>query len=457
MRPLLLQLTSVEQSVGGGSGPSVSVLLFALIVSALTGLIFGTLPAVRASRGDPAQDLKSHARTTDRGGARFRSGLVVVQVAVSVVLLLGAGLLIRSLESLMSVDLGFDSEKLLTAEIQLPRDKYAERERRTQFYEDLTQALEAVPGVEKAGFISQLPVRQPGNNEPVYDAEDPPLDLVEARTAYFRAVLPGYFEAMGVPLLAGRDIEPTDVAGSPLVFVVNRAFVDSILKGRDPVGRRVVLDYEDVFEVVGVVDDVITGGLTDHRFPAMYGSHAQIPYFDMGMAVRTSVEPEIVTAAVRDGLWGLDPDVADPELATMEAVLSRSELGRRVRTSALGIFAGVAVLLALIGLYGLLTQSVVERRREIGVRVALGARPTDITEMVLKRGLSLVAIGIGIGLLGALGATRLLEQMLFRTAPTDPATFVVVSVIFAAVAFAACLLPAWRAVRVDPLTALQAE
>jgi len=457
LKPLLLQLTSVEGSAARGSGLSPTVLVFVVIVSALTGLIFGTLPALRASRGDLAQDLKSHGRTTDRSGARFRSGLVVAQVAVSIVLLVGAGLLIRSLASLMREDLGFDTANLITGEIQLPRDEYTDPERRTQFYTDLTRTVRAVPGVESVGLISQLPIRQPGNNEPVYDTEDPPVGLVEARTAYFRAVLPGYFEAMRVPLLAGRDIEPTDVAGSPPVFVVNQAFADSILRGRNPIGRQVVLDYEYTLEVVGVVGDVIIGGLGGQRFPAMYGSHAQIPYFDMGLAVRTFVEPEFMARALRDAVWSLEPDIPDPELVTMDILLSRSQLRRRVRTVALAIFAGVAVFLAVVGLYGVLAQSVVERHREIGVRVALGAGPRDITEMVLRRGLALVAIGLGIGLVGAFATSRLLERMLFQVAPTDPATFVAVSILFSTVAVVACLLPAWRAVRVDPMTVLQTE
>ncbi len=357
----------------------------------------------------------------------------------------------------MNEDLGFDPAKLITAEVQLPRGNYPEPGRRIQFYTELVRTLRATPGVEDVGLISQIPIRQPGNNEPVHDAEDPPIELVDARTAYFRAVLPGYFEAMRIPLLAGRDIEPTDGAGSPLVFVVNQAFADSILRGRDPIGRRVVFDYEHTVEVVGVVGDVTIGGLGDHRFPAMYASYAQAPFFDMGLVVRTIAEPESATRALRDAVRRLEPDIPDPEFVTMDAVLSGSQLRRRVRTAALAIFAGVALLLALVGLYGVLAQSVVERRREIGVRMALGAGPGDITEMVLRYGLSLVAAGIGFGLLAVIATTRLLEQMLFRVEPTDPTTLIAVIVLFTAVGAVACLLPAWRAVRVDPLTVLQAE
>jgi predicted permease len=421
LQPLLLQLTLVQPSTGPLAGPSPMVLAFVLVVSVLTGLIFGTLPALRASRPELAQDLKSAVRTTDRGGAKFRRGLVVVQVAVSVVLLVGAGLLIRSLASIMNEDLGFDTANLLTAQVTPPRGEYADPGRRIQFYTELTQTLQAVPGVESVGLISQLPIRQPGNNEPVHDTEDPPVGLVDAKTAYFRSVLPGYFETMGVPLLAGRDIETTDVTGSPLVFVVNQTFADSILKGREPIGRQVVLDYEYTFEVVGVVGDVISGGLGDRHFPAMYGSYAQLTFFDMGLAVRTAVEPQAAARSIRSAIWSLEPDVPDPELITMDSVLLDTQVRRRVRTVALSIFAGVAVLLAVVGLYGVL------------------------------------AIGIGIGLVVALAATRLLEQMLFQVEPTDPATLIVVSVLFGAVAVVACLLPAWRAVRVDPVAVLQTE
>jgi putative ABC transport system permease protein len=457
LQPALFHLTFVESVAGRGSALTTNVLAFVLVVSMLTGLTFGTLPALRASHVDLAQDLKSTARTTDRGGARFRNGLVVVQVAVTLILLVGAGLLIRSLASLMGDDLGFDTDNLITAEIQLPRDEYADPSRRIQLYTELVEVLQAVPGVERVGLISQVPIRQPGNNEPVYDLADPPTGLVEARTAYLRFVLPGYFEALGVPLLAGRDIAPTDVAGSPLVFVVNQAFADSILRGRDPIGRQVVLDYDNTFEVVGIVGDVIIGGLGVPRFPAMYIPYAQAPLFDMGLVVRTAVEPESAVGALRAAVRSLEPDIADPEVVTMDEILARSQVRRRVRTVALAVFAGVALLLALTGLYGVQAQSVVERRREIGVRVALGAAPGDITEMVLRQGLSLVAAGIGLGLLAALAATRLLEQMLFRVEPSDPATLIAVIVLFTAVAAVACLLPAWRAVRVDPLAVLQTE
>jgi len=457
LQPLLQQMTSTQLIDAPASPLSPTVLTFVVVVSTLTGLTFGTFPALRAARGNLAEDLKSGSRTTDRAGNRFRNGLVVAQVACSIVLLFAAGLLIRSLAALMTRDIGFHTENVITAEIQLPRAEYQDPGRRIGFYGALADELRAIPGVTDVGLISQLPIRQPGNNEPVYDADDPPVGLAQARSAYFRAVQPGYFGAMGIPLISGRDIEATDVGGSPLVFVVNQAFVDSILRGRDPLGRRVVMDYETTFEVVGVVGDVLTEGLAGSRFPVMYGSYGQIPFFDMGLAIRTATQPQSLILPIRAALGGLDPDIPDPDLIAMESLLSRSQAGRRARTVVLSLFAGVAVLLAVVGLYGVLAQAVVERRREIGVRVALGAGPNSITAMVMKRGLTLVAVGIGLGILGSLAASRLLERMLFQIRPGDPVTLVLVSVLFAGVAVVACLPPVRRAVRLDPISVLQAE
>jgi len=456
LQPLLLRFTAT-QTLTGLTGISPTVLCFVLLVAVLTGLTFGMLPALRASRAGLTQDLQSAARTTDRRGNRFRSGLVVAQVAVSIVLLFAAGLLIRSLSGLMSSDLGFESDNLITAEIQLPRAKYQEPQQRVQFYRELTERLEAVPGVANVGLITQLPIRQPGNNELVHDLEDPPVGLIESRSAYLRFVRPGYFDAMGIPMMAGRDIEETDIGGSPLVFVVNEAFVDSVLRGRDPIGRQVVLDYEYTFEVVGVVGDVLTGGLADTRFPAMYGSYGQNPSFDMGLALRTSVQSPSVMRALRTTLRAMDPDIPDAEMIEMRTLLSRSQASRRAQTVVLSLFAGVAVLLAVAGLHGVLAQSVVERRREIGVRVAMGAGPGSIIAMVMTRGLVLVALGIGFGLVGALVASRLLDHMLFQVTPGDPLTLIAASILFAAVAVAACLPPVLRALRVDPVSVLQAE
>jgi predicted permease len=459
LQPFFLQLMAVDIPSGANVGFPMSVLLFAIAVSVATGVLAGTVPALRVSRSDLHEELKSGVRSTDAGGTRFRSGLVIVQVALSVVLLIGAGLLIRSLASLMGTEPGFDARNLLTAEIRLPSTEYQERERRIQFYTRLVEDLSAVPGVEGVALINQLPIRNPGNNIYVHDEENPPLDPADVRSAYIRAVLPGYFETLGIPLLSGRAIEATDVGEALPVLVISQKMADSIFPGVNPVGRRAVVDFGQpvTFEVVGVVADVKMTSLVGGEFPTMYGSYLQIPYLNMGIAVRTAVTPTSLVGSLRDAVWALNSDIPVADAQTMENVIARTLTSRRVRTVALAIFGGVALLLATVGLYGVLAYYVTRRYHEIGIRVALGARSGDVVRMVLRRGIALVAVGIVIGLAGAFAATRLLEDMLHNVEPADPATFAFASFFFLAVAIIACLLPAWRALRVDPLVALQAE
>jgi putative ABC transport system permease protein len=458
LREAFLQLLSIEPAAAGASLP-IPVLLFALATSLITGLLAGLVPAIRASRDDLWADLKAGVRTTDAGGTRFRSGLVVAQVSVSVVLLVGAGLLIRSFDRVAGIDPGFDTRNLLTAEIRLPGTDYSDGEQRTQFYARLVENARAIPGVEDATLANQLPFRDPGNNTYVWAADNPPLDPADVQSAYARTVFPGYFEAMGIPLLTGRGIEETDVGGAPLVMVISQAMADTLFPGQDPVGRQVVVDVgqEVSIEVVGVVGNIKMGTLLTSRLMAFYISYLQRPMFTMRLAVRTAVRPETVTGALREAVWNLDRNIPVADVATMDQLVARTLATRRIRTVALMIFAGVAVLLATVGLYGVLAYYVTRRYHEIGVRVALGAASADIVEMVLKRGMVLVGVGLVVGLLGAWGVTRLIQELLYQVEPTDPITFILVSAFFVVVAVVACLLPAWRALRVDPLIALQAE
>jgi predicted permease len=434
-------------------------LAFALFISLATGLLFGVVPAIRASRDDLWADLKAGVRTTDAGGTRFRSGLVVAQVAVSVVLLVGAGLLIRSFERVARIESGFDTRNLLTAEIRLPGTDYSDVERRVQFYTRLAENVRAIPGVADVTLGSQLPFRDPGNNIYIWAADNPPLDPADVLSAYTRTVYPGYFEAMGIPVLAGRGIDETDAAGAPPVMVISQAMADTLFPGQNPIGRQVVVDFgrEVSIEVVGVVGNIKMNTLLTSRLMAFYISYMQQPLYTMRVAVRTAVKPETVTGALREAVWSLDRNIPVAEVATMDGLISRTLSTRRIRTVALIIFAGVAVLLATVGLYGVLAYYVTRRYHEIGIRVALGAARADIVEMVLMRGIALVGVGLAVGLLGAWGVTRLIGELLYQVEPTDPLTFVLVSVFFALVAVVACLFPAWRALRVDPLIALQAE
>jgi putative ABC transport system permease protein len=375
------------------------------------------------------------------------------------VLLVGAGLLIRSFDRVAGIDPGFETSSLLTAEIRLPPTDYSEVERRVQFYQRLAENVRAIPGVEDVALASQLPFRDPGNNIYMWAADNPPLDPADVLSAFTRTVYPGYFDAMGIPLLTGRDIQESDVSGAPLVLVISQAMADTLFPGQDPIGRQVVVDFGQgvTFEVVGVVGNIKMGTLLTSRLMAFYISYFQQPMLTMRVAVRTAVRPETVTGALREAVWSLDRNIPVADLATMDGLVSSTLATRRIRTVALIVFAGVAVLLATVGLYGVLAYYVARRFHEIGVRVALGAAGSDIVELVLKRGMVLVAVGLLLGLLGAWGVTRLITELLYQVEPTDPLTFVLVSIFFALVAVVACLLPAWRALRVDPLIALQAE
>jgi len=459
LQPLFLQLLAVELPAGQALGLPSSVLVFAIAASLASGVLSGIIPAIRTSRGGLFEELKSSVRTTDAGGTRFRSGLVVAQVALTVVLLIGAGLLIRSLASLTGVDPGFNTRNLLTAEIRLPASEYSEAERRIQFYRALEESVGAIPGVEGVALVNQLPIRNPGNNIYLHDADNPPIDPADVRSAYIRAVLPAYFETMEIPLLSGRGIEASDAEGAPPVLVISQTTADTIFPGLDPVGRRAVVDFGQpvTFEVVGVVGDVKQNSLSSIQVATMYGSYLQIPYSNMSIAVRTAVGPGSVVGALREAVWRLDPNIPVADVSTMEDLIGRTLATRRVRAVALSIFGGVALLLAAVGLYGVLAYWVNRRRHEIGIRVALGASSGNIVEMILKRGIALVVVGLVIGLAGAVAATRLIEDMLYNVEPVDVTTFVLVSLFFAAVAAIACLLPAWRALRVDPMIALQAE
>ncbi|NIR42456.1 MAG: ABC transporter permease [Gemmatimonadetes bacterium] len=443
------------------AGLQPEVLLFAFGLALVTVLLFGLAPAISAARVDLVEDLKSGSRSVAGGGrTRFRSGLVVAQVALSVLLLIGAGLLLRSFYQLRNSDPGFDSESLVTAELGLLRAKYPERIRRVQFYEELLERVSNVPGVLGASVISQLPVRDPGNNIAVWDPADPPADASEWRLAYQRTVMPGYFETMGVPIRAGRDFDSSDGPGAPPVVIINGTMAETLFPNQNPLGRQVANDEGDevgYYEVVGVVGDVQVSRLGGEIEMVMYFPYAQRPFLDMRLAVRAAGSSLAIAGPLRSIVRQLDPDVPLADLATMDEVLSRSVSFTRTVTTALSLFAAVAILLAALGLYGLLAFFVTQRSHEIGVRIALGATARSVLRLVMRRGAVLVGAGLLLGIIAAFGATRLVQEQLYEVNATDPATFISVSLFFVLVALSACLIPAWRACRVDPVEAFRAE
>lgn len=456
---LIAQLMATELPRTGGSGLPVSALIFALGASLFTGLLFGIVPALRASRGDVIDGLRAGVTTTDAAGTRFRGGLVVGQVAISMILLIGAGLLMRSLTRLMAVEPGFATSNLLTAQIDLPEADYTEREKRIQFYTSLRDSLLAIPGVESVALANMLPFRNASGTTYVYAEESPPVNFGDAPSAYDRAVFPGYFEAMGIPLLAGRALEMTDRSGTGPVTVVSQALAQRHFPNENPIGRKIVVDLGQpvTVEIVGVVGDLHEESLRIDWSDAFYISYLNRPFFTMRLAVRTAVEPASVTAALRDAVWSLDRNLPVADVAAMDTLLWRSLARSRVTTFALTTLAIVALMLAITGLYAVLAYYVVRRRREIAIRIALGADAETVVRLVLKRGLLLTAVGVIVGLAGAVGLTRLIEELLYGVEPTDTLTFGLVGLVFTLVAVLACLLPAWRALRIDPISVLRAE
>jgi putative ABC transport system permease protein len=437
------------------------VLLFAVALSVATVLVFGLVPALSVGRVDPVEDLKAGARSLAAGGrTRFRSGLVAAQVALSVVLLVGAGLLLRSFVRLRGVDPGFQSENVLTADIGLPRVKYQDEESRLRFFSELQERVRATPGVLSVGFISRLPIRDPGGNIAVWDPANPPADASEWRLAYARMVMPGYFEAMRIPIRAGRDVQASDAGGGPAVMVISESMARTIFPDQSPLGRQVAIDTGDepaLFEVVGVVGDVQVSSLSADISMVMYIPYAQWPEATMRLAARTAGDPRSIVGALRATLRELDPDIPLAGVATMDEVLSRSLSFTRTVMGALGLFAGIALFLAALGLYGVLAFYVAQRNREIGIRMAMGATGRDVFKMVLSRGFALVGLGLVVGIGAAIAAGRLIRSLLFQVEATDPITLLSISLFFVLVALLACLIPAWRAWRIDPVVTLRSE
>ncbi len=443
-------------------GLSSTMLGIALALSLITVLLFGVFPSFAAARTSPAEHLKQGSRgSASAGGNRYRSGLVVLQVALSLVLLLGAGLLIRSFAMLRRIDPGFRVENLLTATVSLPSDDYEERDLRILFFESLREGIEALPGVETVGMVTRLPILQQAGNVAIWAPERPPETNNDAPWADRRVILPGYFATMEIPLVEGRVIEASDVGGSTPVIVLTRTTVEAVFPEGGAVGRQVAVDVGSdepgLFQVVGVVEDHKLSSLAGETRPAMFFPYAQQPARTMRLAVGIATDPTSLIRPIQERVWELDRDIILSDVRTMEDALSSSVADTRSVTTVLGMFATVALALAALGLYGVLAFFVTQRTREIGIRVALGASGGNVLRLVITRGMLLVGGGLVLGVAGAIGASRLMEGMLFRINATDPATFAGVTGFFLIVALGSCLLPAWRALRVDPLEALRIE
>jgi putative ABC transport system permease protein len=431
----------------------VPVFIFALLASAGTGVLFGLAPALTASR------LAWRSGLTLRGaggGARLRPVLVAFQIAVAVVLLTGAGLLMRSFHRLQQVETGFSAERVLTVRFFLPRASYPV-DRCIQLYRRMIERMELLPGVETAAAVSSFPFSGASANV-VFDIPGrPPAAPGEALTAEFRAATPGYFRTVGIPLMKGRDFD-ADSAESPFVAVVNRAFADRFYNGGDPIGHYVRILGPKPRQIVGVVGSIRHRGLDSLPEPEIYVPHTQFPTGGMFLAVRTlSEDPLTLANSVRAELRNLDAALPIARVQTWTQMLDLTLSARRFSLILLMIFSGVALILSIVGIYGMLSFNISQRTKEIGIRMAMGAAPVRVVRKAVSVGIAPVILGLAAGLLGGLGSARLLKSLLFEVRPTDPFTLAAVSFLIFVFAVVACLLPARRAAHVDPMEALRHE
>ena len=439
------------------------VLAFTVGVVSLVGLLFGLAPAWQASKTDLNEVLKDGGRssTEGRGRNRLRALLVVSEMALSLLLLVGAGLLIKSFVLLRDVHPGFDAKNVLTMRISLPGARYPEPKQSEQFYRELTERVKALPGVEAAGATVSLPLG--GSNFSVgrsFIREGRPLVPAESKdTGYFVAT-PDYFKTMRIPVKAGRAFTEQDRADAPPVVVVNESLARRDFPGEDPIGKRITVWRDEKFarEIIGIVGDVKSSRLDAETDSQIYVPYAQdAGWGGLSLAVRTTVEPETLTAAVRGAVLSIDKNQPVHDIKTMDDVVAASVANNRLVVLLFGLFALLALLLATVGIYGVMSYSVAQRTHEIGIRMALGAQQADVLRLILKQGLMLTLAGVGLGLAGSFALSRLLESLLYGVSATDPITFGGLSLLLMAVALLACYIPTRRAMKVDPMVALRNE
>lgn len=434
------------------------VLGFALLISLATGLVFGLFPALQIAKPALNQTLKDRTATAGERH-RMRHGLIIAEVALSLVLLIGAGLLVRSFQQVLQEDPGFRAEQLLTMTVSLPSIEYPDDPTVVDFYQRIPERLEALPGVQTVSAVNALPISG-GDSNGMLTIEKRPFPKAEEPTASYRRILPNYFRAIGIPLLQGREFDARDNGVDKKTVIINEAMARRYFGDESPIGQRIKIgppEYEPWLEVVGVVGDVRNVGLDTEPALATYEPHPQRPWRTMSMAIRTDVEPLGVINTVRQALREEAPGLVISNISTMEQRIADSMAPRRLNLTLIGVFAGVALLLAIIGIYGVMSYAVTQQTQEIGIRMALGAQQTDVLRMVVGRALMLAGIGIGIGLVFSSILTRSMTDLLYKVSPFDPITFAGIAAILLIVALLAGYIPARRATKVDPMTALRYE
>ncbi|MFL6276639.1 MAG: ABC transporter permease [Blastocatellia bacterium] len=436
------------------------VLLFSLGASILTGILFGLAPALQLSRIDLHTALKEGGRAGSEGAGarRARSVFVVVQVALSLVLLVGGALLIKSFYRLLQVDPGFKPANLLTLEYRMPRNKYPKPEAQWEFHRQVVEHLREVPGVESAALARGIPFS--GNGQTVRislpDRDAPPKG--QEPQVLWNTATPSYFDTIGLPFIKGRLFDSRDQLSTPTVLVINQTMAQRFWPDQDPLGKQIKLLADGTLgTVVGVVGDARHYYLSEEQQPQVYDCYSQFPGIFATVVVRTSVEPMSLSQSVREAIWKVDKDQPVWKIRSEEFLLSRNVADKRFLMLLMGIFAGLALTITAVGLYGVVSYTVGQRTQEIGIRMALGARAGDILGMILRQGMGMVLIGVAVGLAASFALTRLMASLLYGTSATDPLAFAAIASLLAGVALLACYIPARRATRVDPMIALRYE
>jgi putative ABC transport system permease protein len=445
------------------------VLLFAAAISVFTGMLFGMVPALQATAPDVAGTMKEGGRGTTGSGARkrLRDVLMVAEVALAFVLLVGSGLMMRSFFRLMNVDIGFNATSVLTMGLPIATERFPDPARLNLYLREVRAAVETVPGVLETAFSCAPPMQGTCYGMPMQVANKPMVDRANRKGGFFKIVSPSYFATLRLTLVRGRVLTERDTKGAPPVLVINERLVKQFFDKEDPIGQRILiqeivpgkteLGSEIPWEVVGIVRDEKLFGMTDVRSAGVYVSNEQTPSYFMTLSARTAVDPLTLQKPIAAAIHTVDKNQALSDVRTVEQIKEQSLVANRLQSILMAIFAGVALLLAGIGIYGVISYSVAQRTHEIGIRAALGASEKSLLGLVLGRGVLLTVVGLAIGLSGAWGLTRLMENILYGVGVRDPATMVSVAAVLAAVAITACYVPARRATKVDPMVALRYE
>jgi putative ABC transport system permease protein len=447
----------------------ISVLLFTLIVAVATGLLFGILPAAKTTNPNLVSALKEggHGTTHVSPARRMRAGLVVAEIALAFVLLVASGLLMRSFYKLLDVDPGFDATNVLTAGLPINQQRHQDPVELDAYLSSINAAITAVPGVRQAAMTSALPLEGWGFSVPYSIAGREVVNPTNRRGAFFKIVTPSYFETLGIKLVAGRVLSDKDSGGAPRVTVINESLASREFPNESPIGRRIVvqeivpgrteLGQEIAWEIVGVIAGEKNTGLGDEISAGMYVSNRQSPTYNINLVVRAGMPPQSLQRAIRSAIDGVNKDQALSDVRTLEQIVDQSMLGNRVVSSVLTAFSLIALLLAAVGIYGVLSYTAAQRTHEMGIRAALGASARDLRTLIFVGGMRLASIGLAIGIAATIPLTDVTRSMLYGVTTYDPLTIAVVAVVLFGIAALACFLPAWRITKIDPMGALRTQ